>query len=361
MHTNLVINELDGLPCVTAIVPCRNEATFIAQCVESILANDYPQGRLEILVIDGMSTDGTWAIVCDLAQRFPEIIPLRNKARSTPAALNLGIKSARGEIICRVDAHARIAPDYLRQCSRVMRKSGADNVGGSMETLPSCETAVARAIAAVMSHPFGVGDSHFRIRTAKAGLADTVFGGCYRRQVFERIGLFNENLVRTQDMEFNQRLRRAGGTIFLDPAIKSYYYACPDLASFCRHNFQDGMWSVLPFAYSDGFPVRWRHLAAAIFLMAIACSAISGIWLHWARVVLEAILCSYLAASCVSSMHAAWGESDYQSTLIMPVVFAVRHFAYGLGSLWGLGTVIARGSTLGNRLSHVKAGNTEMS
>lgn len=336
------------LPHVSVIIPCRNEANFIAECVESVVANDYPHNCLEVLVIDGMSDDGTWPIVCELARRSTVVKPMRNEKRSAAAALNLGIRNAGGEIICRVDAHAMIAPDYLRRCVVALRESNADNVGGAMETLPSRQAPIAKAIAAVMSHPFGVGNSKFRTRTTKPVFTDTVFGGCYRRALFDHIGLFNENLLRTQDMEFNQRLRCAGGTIFLDPAIKSYYYACPGLKPFCRHNFQDGIWSVLPFAHCDGFPVRWRHLVAAVFLGFIICGALCGIWSYFARIALAVVLCFYFVASIASSIHSTRCWRDYRAALVMPIVFAARHFAYGFGSLWGLARVIAHRSLLRN-------------
>lgn len=308
-----------------------------------MVANDYPKDHLEVLIIDGMSDDGTWPIVCDLARQFTIVKAMRNEKKSAAAALNLGIRKTTAEIICRVDAHARIAPDYLRLCITAMKESGGDNVGGAMETLPSRHTPMARAIAAVMSHPFGVGNSKFRTRATRPLFTDTVFGGCYRREIFDRVGLFNEKLLRTQDLEFNQRLRRAGGTVFLEPAIKSYYYACSDIRSFCRHNFRDGMWSVLPFIYCDGAPVRWRHLTAAAYLAFVVCSAICGIWLPWAKTALVAILYLYLATNVLSSIHAAQQSRDHRTALVMPLVFAARHLAYGFGSFWGLATVISRG------------------
>ena len=163
MQTNSPSNAPDFFPRITVIVPCRNEANFIAQCVESIISNDYPWDCVEILVMDGMSDDGSWLIIRRLARRFPIVKPMRNKEKTAATALNLGIKNATGEIICRVDAHAWLAPDYLRQCLRAMSESGADNVGGAMETMPSRGTSVARAIAAAMSHPFGVGNSIFAL------------------------------------------------------------------------------------------------------------------------------------------------------------------------------------------------------
>lgn len=331
-------NKLDrssnSLPRVSVIVPCRNEAPFIARCLESIIANDYPRDRLEILVVDGMSDDKTWNVVSDFAREHPEVKTLRNPRLITPVALNLGIADARGEIIFRIDAHARVARDYLRLCVDGLRRYEVDNIGGAMETLPIDDGLVAKAIAASMSHAFGVGDSDFRVGTEQVAATDTVFGGCYRREVFEKIGLFNERLMRTQDMEFNQRLRKAGGRILLDPKIRCCYYAPADVKSFARHNFHDGLWAILPFAYSDVLPVRLRHLVPGAFTAAIVLSLMLGIWLEPLRLLLAAMMGIYFAASLVSSIHIAWRKLDFRYACLLPVVFGVRHFAYGFGSLY---------------------------
>ncbi|HLJ40386.1 MAG TPA: glycosyltransferase family 2 protein [Candidatus Acidoferrales bacterium] len=321
------------LPRVSVIVPCRNEARFIARCLESIVANDYPKDMLEILVVDGMSDDQTWNIVGDFAREHPEVKGLRNPRLRTPTALNLGINHARGEIIFRIDAHARVAENYLRLCVGGLHKYEVDNIGGAMETLPADGGSVAKAIAASMSHPFGVGNSDFRVGTEQVVATDTVFGGCYRREVFERIGLFNEHLMRTQDMEFNQRLRKAGGRILLDPKIRCCYYASPDLKSFARHNFDDGLWAILPFAHSEVVPVRLRHLVPGAFTGAIILLLILGIWLEPLLFFLAATMGIYFAASLVSSIHIVWRKRNFRCACLLPVVFGIRHFAYGFGSL----------------------------
>jgi len=326
-------SDLNSLPRVCVIVPCRNEARSIARCLESILVNDYPKNKLEIFVVDGISDDGTWAIVCEFVREYPQVIGLLNMKQITPAALNVGIRHATAEIIFRIDAHARVSPDYLRLCVEGLRKHQADNIGGAMETLPANDGLSARAIAASISHPFGVGNSGFRVPRGKVTVTDTVFGGCYRGEVFQKIGLFNERLVRTQDMEFNQRLRKAGGRIVLDPEIKCSYYASPDLKSFARHNFHDGLWAILPFAHSEVSPVRLRHLIPAAFVATLSLLIIAGVWFAAARILLAIIAGAYAAINAASSIHVAWRNRKFRYLFLMPLVFAIRHFAYGLGSL----------------------------
>lgn len=323
------------LPRLSVIVPCRNEEKFIAQCLDSILRNDYPKDRLEIMVVDGMSTDATLSIVRRYAGQHCCIKVLRNLKKITPAGLNLGIKASVGDVVCRVDAHARVASDYIRRCVERLCNGNADNVGGAMRTLPHDSSLWARSIALCMSHKFGAGNSVFRTGTGHPVFTDTVFGGCYRKEIFARIGLFNESLPRTQDMEFNQRLRKSGGRILIDPAIKCDYFASPNLRSFAKHNFEDGMWSILPFARSKTMPVRPRHLVPLVFVATMIAFAVLAFWLRLARLALIMELVAYASASVVFSLHLSRRRDNTSLLFSMPFVFAIRHVAYGVGSLCG--------------------------
>lgn len=333
---------MSDLPKLTVIVPCRNEEKFISQCLESIVHSDYPCDRLEVLALDGMSEDETWRIIESYSTKYSFLRGLRNTRRITPAALNIGIENATGEIVCRVDAHASVPSDYLRICVEALLESGADNVGGNMRTLPSNSGLTARGIASAMSHPFGVGNSPFRNSQLAPMWADTVFGGCYRKQLFERIGFFNEGLARGQDMEFNRRLCDAGGKILLDPRIKSSYFASPDLRSFWRHNLLDGEWAIFPFVHSNVIPIRWRH-AAPLALVATVIVLASGVLLTPSSLKGLCIQSAvYLILSILSSIQIASREHEWRFVLLMPVVFAVRHIAYGLGSLIAVLSLLRR-------------------
>ena len=331
------------LPKLSVIIPCRNEENFIAGCLDSILQNDYSAGRVEIIAVDGFSSDATWPIINAYAAEFPMIIPLRNERQITPVALNLAIRIASGEIICRIDAHARIASDYLRRCVQSLLASGAQNVGGAMRTLPGNASLAAKCIALCMSHRFGVGNSDFRAGSSATPIfTDTVFGGCFRKEVFARVGMFNENLPRSQDFEFNQRIRRSGGKIILDPAIKCDYFAAPDLKTFATHNFHDGMWAILPFAHSDVVPVRLRHLAACFALTIFLLLSAAAFWFTAARIALFVAMLAYTVVCVGFSATIAFKIRDSRCFFMLPSVFVIRHFAYGLGSLCGTGQLISR-------------------
>ena len=323
------------LPFTSIIIPCRNEERFIGSCLDSIIANDYPKEKLEVLAVDGMSEDGTRAVIESYGGQFPWIRLIENRRKITPVALNIGIKNAKGEIIIWMSAHNRYEKGYISRCVESLNKYGADNVGGIMTTLPRIDNFTGRAIVASLSHRFGVGNSYFRVQTDEPKWVDTVFGGCYRREVFERIGLFNENLVRGQDMEFNLRLKKVGGKTLLVPDIVSYYYARSDIKSFWKHNFTNGVWAILPFLYSPIMPVSWRHLVPLIFITGLLGSTLLGfVWTPFLYLFLI-IICSYALANLGASFQIALQKRNVKYFVVMPFVFGALHFSYGLGSLWG--------------------------
>lgn len=322
-----------SLPRLTVIIPCRNEEQFISQCLDSILRSDYPTDRYEIIVADGMSTDRTRPLVQKYCRKHANIRLLDNLKGTTPAGLNIGIRAAVAATICRVDAHARISRNYLRRCVESLCDGAAENVGGSMRTIPSKPTLMARSIAFCMSHKFGAGNSAFRTGSNEPAFTDTVFGGCYRKVTLERLGLFNERLERTQDFELNQRLRKSGGRILLDPAITCDYFASPNLHSFVRKNLRDGAWSIRPFAYSNVMPVRARHLICLAFVAASVVLLACGVWLRplWTLLMVE--LAAYLVALLAFSIQLSWRERNPCLLFTMSLVFCARHCAYGFGSL----------------------------
>ena len=320
---------------VSVIMPCRNEEKYIERCLKSVIKQDYPKEKLEVLVIDGMSEDKTREIIKKHFSQYSFIKVLDNPQKFTPFGLNIGIKEAKGEVIIRMDAHATYEKDYISECLKYLKKHEADNVGGVIKTLPGKDTLIAKAITLCLSCLFGAGNSYFRIGSKEPRLVDTVFGGCYKKEIFKKIGLFNENLIRSQDIEFNLRLRKSGGKIFLIPDIKSCYYSQSTLRGFLKHGFVNGIWVTYPLK----FRVRifsWRHLIPLIFVLSLIGSGILATFsLIFLRLFLFIII-SYLLANIYFSVKIAKREKNFKYLFIMPVVFASRHVTYGLGSFWGL-------------------------
>jgi glycosyltransferase involved in cell wall biosynthesis len=328
------MSAVDDLPLVTVLVPCRNEAAFIESCLTSIVCNGYPKDRLQVLVIDGLSEDGTIEIVERFERNHPCVSVVANPRRITAAALNIGIEAARGEYVLWMSAHNRYERGYIRSCVEWALKSGADNVGGVIVAEPRENTLFGRAITIALAHRFGNGGSKFRRTHAEPIWADTVFGGCYRRDVFTRVGRFNEKLVRGQDFEFNVRLHQAGLRTLLVPSIRSTYFARSKLSDFLKHNWANGVWAILPFRYSEVVPVSFRHLVPMLFVGGLLVLGVLGLLVPGAALAALLVLGVYVTVTLVVSLSIAIQQRDPRLVFVMPIVFWSLHITYGLGSLW---------------------------
>jgi glycosyltransferase involved in cell wall biosynthesis len=319
---------------VSIVLPCRNEARYIARCLDTLLATSYPQDRLEVLVMDGRSEDKTREIVERYARRFSFIRLLDNPRMIVPTALNLGIQAARGEVVVRVDAHALYPPEYIPRLVEGLLTSGADNVGGPVLVLPARRTAMARAIALGLSHPFGVGNSWFRIGTSEPRWVDTVAYGCWRRELFNRMGLFDEELVRDQDEEFNYRTIGKGGRVLLLPEAVSYYYARPTPRLAGRMLYQYGYFKPLV-AWKVGRVATLRQLAPPLFVVALVLGLALAPFSAPARMLWSAMLLSYGAALLTAAAAAARAHGG-RVALALLAVFPVLHLSYGAGYVQGM-------------------------
>ncbi|HNP84219.1 MAG TPA: glycosyltransferase family 2 protein [Nitrospira sp.] len=327
-------------PAVTVLVPCRNEERFIGACLDSILKNDYPKERLEILVIDGMSQDETRSIVSRYVTQYPSIRLVDNIQLITPCAFNVGIAESRGDIIMIMGAHAEYSSTYISRLVDWLTRSGADNVGGVCMTLPANDSPVARAIARGLSHPFGVGTSYFRIGTSTPRWVDTVFGGCYRKDVFTRIGLFDEQLIRNQDDEFNHRLIARGGRILLVPDVVSYYYPRSSLVQLWRMFYQYGYFKPLV-ALKLGRIGTARQVVPMVCLGLLVGLSVASFGSHASRFMLVLLVALYLSADFAVSF-AVGLSSGLRCAGWLMLVFPTLHVSYGMGYMRGIFDFVIR-------------------
>lgn len=335
------LRHLKNLPLVSVIIPCLNEEGYISQCLDSILSNDYPKDRLEVLAVDGLSEDRTREIVEDYAKENLYIRVIDNPKRTTPCALNTGISHAKGEIIVRIDAHANYSDDYISKCVEYMNQYDAQNVGGILITEPRENTRFAKSIALVFAHPFGSGNAYYKAgHPSEIKWVDTVPFGCFRKEVFDKIGLFNEHLSRSQDIEFNKRLRKEGGRILLVPDIKSVYYVRSGLKDFFKHNIRDGAWVIRPFEYAE-VAISLRHLVPLLFVSSLVFSLSLGLFRKAYLYLVLLILSVYLSFNAYFSLKVARGEGDYRLVPYCMIAFASRHFGFGLGSFSAIPGVLA--------------------
>jgi glycosyltransferase involved in cell wall biosynthesis len=341
--------EAGMMPMVSVIIPARNEERYIAACLTSLLRGGYPPERLEVLVVDGRSEDGTRLAVARAARRSPvPIIVVDNPRRIIPAALNLGLAHARGEIILRADAHADYPPGYIARCVQALSEHDADNVGGPVRTLPGAETPVARAIALALSHPFGVGNSAFRTATA-AQEADTVPFGCLPVRVFQRVGAFDERLQRNEDYEFNQRVRRSGGRIVLDPRLACTYYSRATLGGLLRQAWANGYWNALSHALHPEI-ICPRHVVPLFFLLGLLLllgavgweliGALPG-WL-WPPALLDAAAYALYGLLMLVTATRLAARHGWRLWAPLLAVFPSFHLVYGAGIATGWLAVLTR-------------------
>lgn len=319
---------------VTVILPCRNEARYIGPCLDSILAAAYPADALEVLVVDGKSSDATRKRVAEYTAADPRVRLLDNPKRIVPTALNIGIREATGDVIVRMDAHVVYPPEYIPRLVAALAETGADNVGGCMITLPADGTAVAQAIAIGLGHPFGVGNAHFRIGAREQREVDTVPFGCFPRDVFRRVGLFDEEMVRNQDDEFNNRILRHGGRVLLIPDVVCYYYARGSFRQLARMFYQYGAFKPLA-ARKAGRIMTLRQLVPAAFVTALLGSAGAALIWPWALWITATIGGAYTAAVLACALSVARSH-DRRCAVALMGVFPVVHFSYGIGFLRGL-------------------------
>jgi cellulose synthase/poly-beta-1,6-N-acetylglucosamine synthase-like glycosyltransferase len=310
----------------------RNERDFVHRSLVVALEQDYPPDHLEILVADGMSTDGTREIVQSLAAQHPHVRLLVNPGQIVSTGLNLALAQARGEVIIRVDGHCEIGRDYVRRCVQYLQENDIDGVGGPIDTIG--RTLVGEAISFAMSVPFGVGGSTFRTATDKALLVDTIPFPAYTRAIIERAGLYDEELVRDQDDEYNYRIRELGGKLLLAPELRSRYYSRSSLRSLWRQYFQYGYWKVRVMQKHPR-QMRLRQFAPPAFVGALLISAVLAIISPLSGAALTLVAGPYLLANLAASLWIA-RKQGWKYLPLLPLVFTILHVSYGLGFLIGL-------------------------
>jgi succinoglycan biosynthesis protein ExoA len=312
-------------PHVTLIVAMRNEERHIERCVRSLLAQDYARDKLEVLFMDGRSTDRTGAIVSELIAEREGFALVDNPGQIQSIAWNLGIERARGDLVGIVSGHSELAPDYVTSAVETLQRTGADLVGGPARA--ESETVVGDAIALAMSTPFGVGGAEFRYATEENDV-DTVFMGVCKRDVYERIGGFDAEMVRNQDDELSYRLLGHGGRIVCNPEIRSVYRNRATLRSLWKQYFDYGRWKVRVMQKHRA-QMRSRHFVPPLFVSALSASLL-------APPAFVAVAGTYSAATLGASLYIAARARRVDVLPYLPAAFAILHVGYGAGFLRGL-------------------------
>jgi len=328
---------MDKRPPVSLLVAMRNEADYISACVTSLLNQDYPKDRLEVLIYDGRSEDNSKAIVENLIRNRKEYRAFDNPKQIQAAAWNLGVQECKGEIISIVSGHAEFAPDYVSRAVETLLRTQADMVGGSVRA--RSHGVLGEAIARAISAPFGVGGARFRY-TDKEEFTDTVFMGFCWRATYKKIGGFDEELARNQDDEFSYRLRKAGGRIVCNPKIVSYYNNRAALRSLWRQYYQYGYYKIRVLQKHPR-QMNVRQFVPPVFALSLLGSILLALFAFIFHLSSFFFLLSlltpllYLLANLSASLYTA-STHDWKYAIPLPLVFAILHISYGLGFLVGL-------------------------
>jgi glycosyltransferase involved in cell wall biosynthesis len=321
---------------VSIIIPCRNEEAFIGKVLENIISQDYPADLIEVFVADGISDDKSAEIINRYSEKYSFIRYLQNPQKVVPYALNKAIMLSAGEIIIRMDAHAVYPNNYVSMLVEGLEANKCENVGGVWITKPANESTKAKAIALATSHPFGIGNAYYRLSNQKAKEVDTVPFGCYTRSVFEKIGYFDEDLVRNQDDEFNARLIKNGGKIFLLPEIQIIYYAREKFRKVSKMFYQYGLYKPLV-NLKIGKPATIRQFAPLMLVLFLVITGSLGLISNISLSLFLLIALLYSIA-CFLVAFFIWLKNPKYRGLIFYIsfLFPLIHFSYGWGYLIGI-------------------------
>lgn len=317
---------------VSVVMPVRNEEDFIQESLEAVLAQDYPQNLVEIIVADGMSTDKTREIIRALQEKHKNIRLVDNPGKIAPSGLNIAISHTKGEIIIRVDGHCVIQPGYISRCVSYLINEEVDGVGGPMETIG--QTGTAQVIAIAMSSTFGVGDSAFRTEKNRKMFVDTVAFPAYKMATIRRIGWYDEELVRNQDDEYNFRIRERGGRILMSPEIRSKYYSRSSFRSLWRQYYQYGYWKVRVMQKHPR-QMSFRQFIPPLFVASLITLSVSSLFIPSARWLLSLVFIAYIFANLSASFTISI-RNRLSFFPFLSLAYAILHISYGTGFLHGL-------------------------
>ena len=326
---------------LSVICPIYNEEKYIAKCLDSIIDQDYPKDDMELFLVDGMSTDHTRDVIAKYQEKYPWIKVLDNPKRIAPCAMNIGIKASSGEVIIRLDAHVIYPTNYFSVLVKKLKElPGAENVGAICNTLPVNDSITAQSIAAVLSSSFGLGNSHFRVGASEIMEVDTVPFGCFNRSIFDKVGLYDEELIRNQDDELNARIINSGGKIYLIPDLICEYYARDTAKKVYKMFYQYGVFKPLV-NKKLGSPATIRQFFPLCFVMGlligpIVCTFIPLLWTAYFSVILLWLL--------LATYFSFQKSKNLIRILVQNWIFFVVHFSYGWGYIVGIYKILFRKS-----------------
>lgn len=327
---------------LSVICPVYNEAKYIEVCLQSILLQDYPKEDLEVLFVDGMSQDLTRQIIAEYSTRYHFIRLVDNPKRIVPIAMNIGIRASKGDVIMRLDAHAQYPVNYFSALVKALYELEADNVGAACQTDVLNKTSKTLAIREVLSNKFGVGNSTFRLGVDRVMEVDTVPFGCWKKEVFNKYGFYDERLIRNQDIELNKRIVRGGGRIFIVPTTYCVYLARETFKALAKNNFGNGKWNILTIYYTQQIKsLSVRHFIPLLFILSLILPIVFSFF--YFPVVIISLMSLLLYSLSISIISLSLGLKKGLNSWYLIRAFVTLHLSYGWGSLVGVINVMKHG------------------
>lgn len=320
-------------PEVSVIIPMYNEERYIGPCLESLTEQTFPLAQMEILVVDGASTDRSAEIVESMIDALPNLRLLRNAVRWTPTSLNMAIGAATADTIIRLDCHCRYHSDYIGACLDVLRETGAGCVGGRLIAETGGKGLVAESISQAQESRFGTGGSRWR-SGGEPGDVDTVPFGCFPRRIFDQVGLYDVRLPRNQDNELTSRIRAFGQKVHFDPRIQATYYTRATLGGYFRMLWLNGLYHCLTWRVNPN-SFHLRHVIPTVFLLGVVAGLVSLLVFRPLAYAVGAGVALYVVLDLTFSFRIA-RRHGWRLLLVMPWLFLLTHLFYGLSTLAGL-------------------------
>lgn len=321
---------------IDIVIPVLNEERYIENCVKSVMAFVCPDDvTFQILIFDGGSTDKTAIILAGLQAEYQNLKIFDNKGRIQSVAMNMAIEMSQADYIMRLDAHSVYPATYLKDCLATSLETDADNVGGYFNTLPGDETFQAQLVQALTTHIFGVGNANFRLQRG-GGPSDTVPYGFFKRTIFDKIGKFDERLVRAQDYEVNKRITQTGGRIWMNPEIVIDYYNQRTVWAFLKKQFfkeapyNAFLWYLAPYSFAP------RHAITGVFAAGLVFGPLVIWWLPILSFVFYGAVMLYAILALISSIQQAVSYKKFMMIILLPFCFFAYHLIHGLGVMYGL-------------------------
>lgn len=317
---------------ISIIIPVLNEEKYLESCLDSILNSDYPKDKMEVIVVDGGSSDLTLSILDSYLTKYSFIKKIHNPKKIVPISMNLGIKESKGDFIIRLDAHSSYPVNYFSGLIKGALTHQTDNIGGICITDVKNKDKKSVAIKTVLGHRFGVGNSLFRTGFSGVLEVDTVPFGCFRRDVFDKFGYYDERLVRNQDIELNKRIKNGGGKILLDSKISCIYYARENFRSLMKNNYKNGLWNVLTVFYTKNIrSLSLRHFIPMLFVLSLILPLIIGFFIPKFYLISIGSFLTY--SFCIMFFSLTVSQKEHNSKVCLFLSFLFLHLSYGFGSM----------------------------